>query len=277
MICSICGTGRNVENAHIVSKGMGGDPAGHRTDTAPLCAGTGGNTDARSCHGAHHAGLLSLRRDSFGTLTYCPTDTYAKVLRRRGVKCHAGRWHAAMYEHADPDHMDAPEPVDDNPRDGDMEHECEAAYREVAQADYAVFRCRSERLQSIRDRFLEAYGGDGPERFRSWRLSLTDAEGNPMPVTDTQASRMLTVADNLPQDVARHLPAMRQIYLATAVRDGVGDLAELLPHAESLTARAFAEEFLGAEPPTEKRLCCPACAYEGGAGEFRKEESCKND
>lgn len=107
-ICAVCGSARNIENAHITDKGMGGRgskaPDGW-DDTAPLCAGTGGNTDPTSCHGAHHHGLLALRQDDRGVLWVTVQAAYAKTLRRRGVKIREG-WEApAQYQGKDSDEI----------------------------------------------------------------------------------------------------------------------------------------------------------------------------
>lgn len=113
--CAICGRpesrGNRVENAHITDKGMGGRgpkaPADAH-DTVQLCAGTGGNTDPKSCHGANHAGQLRLKRDAAGRLEFCPGMEYTRVLRRRGVYCKDGGWYLARYEDADFDAIDCP-------------------------------------------------------------------------------------------------------------------------------------------------------------------------
>lgn len=107
-ICAVCGSARNIENAHITDKGMGGRgtkaPDGW-DDTTPLCAGTGGNTDKNACHGAHHHGDLTMRADSDGLLWISVTERYAKILRRRGVKIRAG-WEApAKYQGKDSDEV----------------------------------------------------------------------------------------------------------------------------------------------------------------------------
>jgi len=63
-LCAICGSNQRVEQAHITAKGFGGRgkkaPAGAH-DTIPLCAGTGGNTDNRSCHHLQEYGHIRVR------------------------------------------------------------------------------------------------------------------------------------------------------------------------------------------------------------------------
>jgi hypothetical protein len=116
MLCAICASPHKVESAHLTDKGMGGrgskaPESAH--DTAPLCAGSGGNTDPRSCHGAHHAGYMELQRTADGHLRYRTTSALdgkgaAKVrasLARRRVMCD-GLWHVALYECTDPDGID---------------------------------------------------------------------------------------------------------------------------------------------------------------------------
>jgi len=106
-VCAICGSTRNVENAHPFDKRMGGRgskaPA-HELVTVPLCAGTGGNTDPSACHGAVHAHHVELSmRD--GALWFAADDLYAAILRLRGVRLRAHRWYAARFVNADPDAM----------------------------------------------------------------------------------------------------------------------------------------------------------------------------
>ena len=112
-VCAICGSPNKVENAHITAKGMGGRGVKAPDDahlTVPLCAGTGGNTDPRSCPGANHAGFLAL------TPTYWfLTDRAPKALQRR-LGTRDGLQHAYRYLDADMDAIDAPAALDQVPR-----------------------------------------------------------------------------------------------------------------------------------------------------------------
>ena len=108
-LCAICGSPHRVEHAHLTHKGMGGRgskaPADAH-DTAPLCAGTGGNTDLRSCHGQQHAGNLRLWRED-GTLMFCATEKGARYLRRKGISAREG-WHChARFEGVEPEVLDS--------------------------------------------------------------------------------------------------------------------------------------------------------------------------
>ena len=118
--CCICGNPSNVENAHPFAKGMGGRgpkaPA-RELVTFPLCAGTAGNTDPTSCHGAHHAHYLMLDVTTDGRLAYRSTrlleadtnDARAarKALTRRGLRLD-GLWQIARYEYDEWDAVDVP-------------------------------------------------------------------------------------------------------------------------------------------------------------------------
>jgi len=84
---------------------MGGDPSGERTDGYPAC-GTD-HSDATTCHGAQGQHLMAVERRGTG-LWYCPSEAYAKRLRQRGVQSRGGQWRPALYEHTDPDTVDAP-------------------------------------------------------------------------------------------------------------------------------------------------------------------------
>ena len=109
-LCAICGSPHRVENAHLTHKGMGGrgpKAPDNAHDTAPLCAGTGGNTDLRSCHGQQHAGNLKLYRGEYGRLMFTATEKGARYLRRKGISCREGWQCSAQYENADPDTLDS--------------------------------------------------------------------------------------------------------------------------------------------------------------------------
>lgn len=254
-------------NHHHPPKGEVGD----HDQTITLC----GFGNANGCHGlAHHNG---------GTLKLFPGETWhfvadkkaAEAISRRRKrhslpKVREGFRYAVVPVEAC-EGLDAlpdePSEVAAQSRYGEEEHELAAAYAEVASADYTVFRCRAERLAMARDWFRK---NRSDADFREWRLSLTDSEGNPIPVTDKAASEMLTVVDNLPDGIARSLPVSRQVLLARAVRDGVGKVDDLLPHAESLTARAFEEEFLGREPYSPPSGLCPECGHTAPLADFKE-------
>lgn len=104
MLCSYCGTAC-ASFSHRRHKGMGGDPQGLRTDGAAACGSD--HSDPRTCHGAQGSGHMEVTRDEHGVLLFKPDEWYADVLHARGVRCTAGEWNEARWEHAEPEALDA--------------------------------------------------------------------------------------------------------------------------------------------------------------------------
>lgn len=257
-ICSICGSPNNIESAHIVSKGMGGDPAGNRTDTTPLCAGSGGNTDSRSCHGAHHNGELALKRHDNGSLWY---TAKGKTAKRLGVK--EGQWRLALYEHTDPDAIDAPRDSDEEITSaaafGELLSDIEGRFAESHGVEGEAYRSRCNDMFAARTGFVQAFGDKrGRAEFAEWHASLTDPSGSHIGVSKGEASRMCSIAVTLPSSVGIHLGAGKQYHLAKAVEQGKGSIAELVSQAEALSISDFRELHWPREVESEvEKVCCP--------------------
>lgn len=257
-LCAICGSGRNIEAAHIAAKGMGGRgskaPADAH-DTAPLCAGSGGNTDRNSCHGANHSGDLAIRRNRQGLLEYRPSVRYASALRRRGVRCRDGAWHTALYEGADPDAIDAP---NDDPREekwGALVHESSERMRHRRMSWTEDYLLNAEDLAAAHKAAVSIFGPrEGAARFREWRRSEE--------YSDATASRMLAVVKHVPyrehpELLSRGSTMLHQ--LAVALKAG-GEITDLLPDAMTLSVSDFEAKHNPPKPRAGKKpLVCKAC------------------
>lgn len=116
--CRVCGTVYGIEGAHITAKGMGGRgkkaPADAH-DRLNLCAGSGGNTDNTSCHGADHAGVLIIDNDRFMVPSTFRTPDSERVAgrfiaalnsRRTGRYVEQGVWYPCLPPEVDFDAVD---------------------------------------------------------------------------------------------------------------------------------------------------------------------------
>lgn len=253
-ICAVCGRPESsackVDEAHIDSKGMGGDPQGLRADTTFLCSGMGGNTTPGTCHWMHHNQQLTIRRHDDGILWYCVTEEGAKHLKKRGMRAHAGQWRPADYEDFDPDTVDErPDP----PADLDSLAVIEGELRELDETEGRVYRYKAVRLAQARDLFLATYGKEGGARFREWRAEALGLGKSP-------ASKLLTVADNLGEEAGRDLPAVHQYALARAVKAGnsvascLAEIAGGMPLDDFLVTHGLKRERGGCEV---ERVECP--------------------
>lgn len=247
-ICAICGCGRNIENAHITAKGLGGRgskaPADAH-DTVRLCAGTGGNTDSRSCHGANHAGELALRRDDAGNLWYRPSGKTAKRLGKS-----EGGWHVAAYEHADPDAIDEPFASDEYEQERetwgyvltDWARLTSMAGWKKARAIFELsrlFPSRSDLLEYVQDTLKCAMTPATITKSIAWG-SLTDERAAVLGLTRGYR------AGSLPPDA-----------LGSALDDAMRAAAP----GDSYTWSAFDCDHLGIIPAVEKEWCeCPRCS-----------------
>lgn len=139
-------------------------------------------------------------------------------------------------------------------------HDLERQLAELLEVDGAVFRRKAEYVAHARDLFKANYSDGWKDLFHEWCVELgrnTPEGWIPTPLAAPQVSELLLVADNLPQDVARELPASRQKNLARALRDGVSDLETLLEDAEALSASSFAEKWLGRKVADRPKVDCP--------------------
>jgi len=269
-ICAICASPNNVENAHIDPKKMGGRgpkaPEG-ADETRPLCAGSGGNTEPATCHGANEAGFLALGLTADGHLRYRSTRaleadnsqarTAKAALTKRGVKLD-GNWHTAAYEDTDPDAIDA---LPDEEPDG--LGELEVALRSLDAYEGSAYHDKALYLTEALTLWQERYGPkDGWERFKGWRREN-------LGMGDAVASRLLTVGRFLPS-VPAGFPATYQYHLARAVKLGKGEAEDLTALAGIMPQLDFLEQFdMLPSPRKETTLCCPSCAYEGPQSRFR--------
>ena len=254
-LCIICGSPNNIEEAHVVNKGMGGRGPKAPVDadlTVPLCAGTGGSTDPASCHGAHHAGYLVLTPDR-----WMLTDSAPATLRRR-LKARDGLWHPYAYRDTDPDAIDA---LPDEEPDG--LGELEVALRSLDAYEGSAYHDKALYLTEALTLWQERYGPkDGWERFKGWRREN-------LGMGDAVASRLLTVGRFLPS-VPAGFPATYQYHLARAVKLGKGEAEDLTALAGIMPQLDFLEQFdMLPSPRKETTLCCPSCAYEGTQSRFR--------
>jgi len=256
-ICSVCGSPRNIENAHLVNKGMGGRgpkaPSGS-DDTTPLCAGSGGNTDPRSCHGANHAGELALKRDDSGSLWYRPTG---KTARRLGKA--EGNWYVALYEHADPDTIDAQVQYDEDDPEiiawgselAEWDRLDKMAGWKKARALYELsvrFPSRQVLKEYVADTLACSMSPGAVSKLVAWG-SLTDERAALLGLTRGYRAGTLGASDSLLTD-------------ATRAADP----------ADSYTWQTFDAAHLGVTPPAEREYCdCPACGRHHARGDTHSE------
>ena len=238
---------------HINHKGIGGrgEKAGDDADDAtPLC---------RDLHALHHdSGGITFSRNNAGNLTFVANEKASEWLRRRGVRCHAGQVHTALYEGRTYD--DAPDtPLTGSDDAPDLTAEA-AFLAEYRASDGYNWRLAAENMALARDKW-QATGKGWRTRFRDWARECE--------VSDSERSRMLKVADTLPFSEETHLTAQKQRQLADAVVAGV-EYAEALNAALTLSASDFAAEYLAREPKPPRRLVCPECGFRDVAAEFKE-------
>ena len=271
--CAICG--RPAQSfAHIVHRGMGGDPNGERTDGYPACGVD--HSDARTCHGAQGQSLLTVERHDDGTLWYCPSERYAATLRRRGVRCKAGLLSVALYADFDPDAVDErPEAPDDDPAVdepqepdtalGDSLHILATRIGAECVGSGEGWRITAEANYTAEALLVAAHGPKaGKAAAREWREQLTTADGVPIPIGKAEASKMAAVVKYIPATLGRSLPSTRQYAASVAVKRGKRTAEESVTLAEALSLSAFRAEVYGESEPAEPTLYeCGACGFRG--------------
>ncbi len=265
-ICAICGSPRKVEAAHIAHKGMGG--RGEKApadwdDTVPLCAGTGGNTDPNSCHGAQHAGYLAVKRTDTGVKWMLTASAPAALKRRLGVK-HDGLWTPARYLDADPDAIDCYTPPE---ADSDLIAIITAEFLELDATEAAAYRYKAIRLKAARDEFTASLGGrEGKAAFTAWRAES-------LGLGDAPASKMLTVATYLGESAGRDLCVSYQYALARAVKNGKGEADALAAEAATMPMLDFTERYELVKPRTQREhtCTCPECGHNGPRSDFEED------
>jgi len=284
--CCLCNSPDNPENAHWDPKGMGGRgkkaPASALV-TKRLCAGFGGNTDPSTCHGAHHAGFIALDLTPHGVLRYCSTPALDassnvardahKALKKRGLKLD-GMWHPqAFADDFDPDTVDAipdDDPAVDEPQEpdtdlGDSLSVLEARIGSESMTHGSGWRISAEALYTAEALLTAALGlKAGKAAAREWREQLTTADGVPIPISKSEASKMAAVVKYIPATLGRSLPSTRQYAASVAVKRGKRTAEESVTLAEALSLSAFRAEVYGEKEPAEPTLYeCKSCGFQG--------------
>lgn len=261
-VCAICGRNAHarIEGAHTDHKGMGGRgekaPDGWDT-THPLCAGTGGNTDPDSCHGAHHDGALELRDNPDGTLSYRANARYAALLRRRGVRAREGQWHVALNEDKDPDAIDVwgEDDTEAEASVGNAQYEAERVLEAYREQSARAWREAAEAVARVRDAAVQAHGKRaGGASAIEWAITGPG-------LSRTEAYRMLLVADTLPDLIGgvntRGLPITQQYQLARACKQHPCQAAEYATLAATVSVSDFAAEVWPRAETERQPKACP--------------------
>lgn len=254
MNCCICGSPRNVENAHPFEKGMGGRGAKApeiELLTFPLCADTGGNTDPTSCHGAHHAGILELDVTSDLHLRYRSTRAAqdrenakaASALKSRHVHLD-GLWHVAPHIETDFDAVDEPRGVTTS----DILTVATETFRALDSDIAGAWRSRAVLISRVYDT-VDKHIAD------AW---ITETCG----MSKALASKSRTVVRHLGESLGSRLDSERQYAAARAVKRGLMAPQEAVGQLETgMPLHDFVEAHGLCTPRVahEKHYCCPDC------------------
>jgi hypothetical protein len=241
-LCSICGRGGYLENHHVEHKAMGGRGSKRPASAdwvIPLCAGTGGNTDASSCHGAVHQGYLSISPDAWCVTESAPDSLLTRLNTVRGHR------HLYAYIGVDSDELDEPMPLSAGEVLADselrelLEMECKV--------DYLIGRELTAALKRLK--------GD-TNALKEW---LVDTYGFKPRSVASYISKRIKYASLKGEGVERL--GITHGYKFALLVDKGHDLGQLMSDFTTMSREQFDATYDLSRPKKPREVKCPKCGY----------------